>query len=290
MKNKIDLTGCADMHTHSTASDGTMTPSEIAIYAKKLGLRAIALTDHDTLSGLREFCFECEKLGVEGIPGIELGAKYKSEMHILGLFVDFENKDFAHTVDTLAKARTIRNYEMLKLFSENGFNITEEDILNGKESMDTCGRVHFAAALVKKGYVKELNEAFEKYIAKGKPFYVSRKTLPPKETIELIHSAGGLAVLAHPIFISENKDELRALLTELKSYGLDGVESMYNSYSDAFSELCMKLCSELNLLPTGGSDFHADNKPLIPLGIVNENKSVPYYIVENLKKALGEKT
>ncbi|MDY3031933.1 MAG: PHP domain-containing protein [Clostridia bacterium] len=285
MKNNI-INGCIDLHTHSTASDGTMTPSELALHAKRAGLSAVALTDHDTLSGLREFCSKCGEIGIEGIPGVEIGAKYKCEMHLLGLFVDYENKEFYDILDDLAHARAERNRKMLQIMNEGGIDITEEDIISQKETrdMNSCGRAHFAAALVKKGLAEDFGDAFDKYIGKGKPFYAARKAYPPNESIRLIKLGGGIAVLAHPMYITTDRDELRALLTELKGYGLDGVECYYSQYDNAFTQLCLELCEELDLIPTGGSDFHAENKPHIPIGIVGENRGVPYEVLERLKE------
>lgn len=288
MKNKTVCEGGVDLHMHSTASDGTMSPSELAVHAKNAGLRAAALTDHDTLSGLREFCFECGRIGLECIPGVEISAKYKCEMHILGLFVDYENKEFADILDKLSRSRAERNYKMIDMLREGGIDITEDDILSQKQDrdMNLCGRAHFAAALVKKGYANDINDAFAKYIDRGKPFYAPRKTYSPKETIEIIKNSGGLAILAHPIYISKDETELERLFSELKGYGLDGVECYYSQYDEAFSNMCLDICKRLDLLPSGGSDFHAGNKPHIPIGIVNGGSIIPYKVVEDLKKRL----
>ncbi len=286
MKSNADVRGCADLHTHSTASDGTFSPSELVLQAKKAGLRAIALTDHDTLSGLREFCFTCRENGIEGIPGVEIGAKYKSEMHILGLFVDYENPEFAAVLEELSRARAERNYKMLEKFQQDGFDLTEEDILSqkGDRDMNSCGRVHFAAVLVKKGYAADHNDAFARFIGRDQPYYVKRKAYPPDKVIQLIHSAGGLAVLAHPIYISKDERILEKVLAELCESGLDGLESYYSQYTPEFTEVCLRLCEKFDLLPTGGSDFHGKNKPNIPIGVVDGGMGVPYRVVEDLKK------
>lgn len=288
MKSNTANAGTADLHMHSTASDGTFSPSELAVCAKKAGLRAAALTDHDTLSGLREFCFACERLGIEPVPGIEIGAKFKCELHIVGLFVDYKNREFAHITEELSKARAKRNYKMIDLLREGGINITAEDILSQKQDrdMNLCGRAHFAAALVKKGYAADTDDAFARYIGRGGPFYAPRKIYPPKETIEIIKNAGGLAIAAHPIFISRVRGELEELFNELKSYGLDGVECYYSTYDDEFSKMCLDICKKLDLAPSGGSDFHGANKPNIPIGAVNGGAAVPYGVVEGLKERL----
>lgn len=279
------MTNNIDLHIHSTASDGTFTPSEIAVLASKAGLKAAALTDHDTTAGVTEFKKECEKTGVEPVSGIELSAKFRCEMHILGLFVDIEDKAFAEKVQKLANSRADRNIAMLEKIQKNGIDITEEDILSQKEgaTLNNTGRAHMAIAMVKKGYVKDTNEAFSKYLGKDKPLYVPRLSYTPKECIEMIKSAGGLAILAHPIFITRDETELYELLKTLKACGLDGVESIYSAYDEKFSALCLNLCGQLSLLPTGGSDFHGENRPDVKLG----DLKAPYELLEKLKERIG---
>lgn len=278
------MTNSVDLHIHSNASDGSLTPSEAALEARRAGLRAAALTDHDTVSGVAEFSEKCLEVGVEPIAGVEVSAKFRCEMHILGLFVDIQNKEFLKKLSKLENARYDRNKAMLEKFRELGIDITDEDITGQKPggTLENTGRAHMAAALVKKGYASNTQEAFDKYLIKGKPAYVPRTTYSPKESIEMIKAAGGLAVLAHPVYITTDEAELRKLLTELKSYGLDGVESMYSDYTEDFSALCLSLCDELKLLPTGGSDFHGANRPSVRLGQVE----VLYEFVERMKKSL----
>lgn len=278
------MTDSVDLHIHSNASDGTLTPSEIALEARRAGLRAAALTDHDTVSGAAEFYEKCLEIGIEPIAGVEISAKFRCEMHILGLFVDIKNKEFLEKLSRLENARYDRNKAMLEKFRELGFDIKAEDITCQKPNgtLENTGRAHMAAALVKKGYASDTNEAFDKYLIKGKPAYVPRLTYSPGESIEMIKDAGGLAVLAHPVYITTDEHELRELLIELKSCGLDGVESMYSDYTEDFSGMCLRLCDELGLLPTGGSDFHGANRPAVKLGDVR----VPYEFLERLKNSL----
>jgi hypothetical protein len=252
--------------------------------AHRAGLRAAALTDHDTIEGVAEFSEKCAEIGVEPIAGVEISAKFRCEMHILGLFVNAANSDFADKLSKLKHARQDRNKAMLEKLRSLGIDITDEDITTQKDggTLENTGRAHMAIALVKKGYASDTQDAFDKYLAKDAAAYVPRLTYSPAESIEMIKSAGGLAILAHPIYITKDADELRALLTELKSYGLDGVESIYSDYTADFSELCLKLCDELELLPTGGSDFHGANRPSVKLG----DTAVPYEFAERLKKAL----
>ncbi|MCC8169217.1 MAG: PHP domain-containing protein [Oscillospiraceae bacterium] len=275
------MTDSVDLHIHSNASDGSCTPSEIAEEARRAGLSAAALTDHDPVAGVEEFSKKCLEIGVEPIAGVEISAKYKCEMHILGLFVDVKNSEFLDKLSKLEHARYDRNKAMLEKFAELGMDITEADIISQKSggTLENTGRSHMAAALVSKGYTRDNQEAFDKYLIKGKPAYVPRITYSPKESIEIIKAAGGIAVLAHPVYITEDEDELRALLTELKSYGLDGVESIYSDYTEEFSRLCLRLCDELKLLPSGGSDFHGANRPSVELGGVK----VPYEFLQRMK-------
>lgn len=278
------INNTVDLHTHSTASDGTLTPAQLAEYAKEKGLKAIALTDHDTADGVREFSESCNRLGIEPVAGVEISARYRCEMHIVGLFVDVNSMDFCSKLRELKNARLIRNEKMLKLIEEHGMPISTEALLSQKEdcTLESIGRPHMARAMVERGYVRDIGEAFEKYLGQGESCYVKRITYSPEESIRLIKQAGGLAVLAHPIYITEDKDTLSDILKELKDYGLDGVECYYSTYTKEFSELCLNLCSELDLLPSGGSDFHGGNKKDIDLGCV----SVPYDILENMKQRL----
>lgn len=277
-----------DLHTHSTASDGTLTPYELVKKAKESGLCAIALTDHDTIGGLKEFQRACTDLEIEGISGVEISARFRKEMHILGLFVDESDAMFKEKLDSLRNAREIRNREVLKLMQNNGFDITEMDILSQKAgaTLRNTGRAHLAHAMVNKGYVKTVNEAFAKYLKKGNSCYVERITYSPRESIEMIKAAGGTAILAHPVYITEDYDELYKLICELKTYGLDGMECYYNCYSPDFSKMCEDICDKLKLVKSGGSDFHGANKPDIKLGSVSTG-CVPYRALRNIKEQRG---
>lgn len=282
------MTDKIDLHAHSTASDGTLLPKEVAQRAKQNGLRACALTDHDTTDGIGEFLAECEKIGVEGIAGVEISAQHDKTMHIVGLFVDHEHKNLNEKLALLRGGREVRNRKMLSLLQEGGFDITEADIIGQKEgaTMANTGRAHIARAMVKKGYVSDTSEAFEKYIKRGNPYYVKRLTYSPKESIDMIHAAGGIAILAHPILIAAEYDKLFPVVKEMKEYGIDGMECYYNNYTPEFAKMCRDMCRELNLLQSGGSDFHGANKPDIELGEVSTG-FVPYEILEELKKFKG---
>ena len=279
-----------DLHTHSTASDGTLSPTELADMAKETGVTAAALTDHDTVDGVSEFLNACKERGIEGIAGVEMSAEYKKEMHIIGLFVDTDNAEFRDKLEALRGGREKRNREMLRLLEKNGFDITERDVISQKEgaALSNTGRAHIARAMVSKGYAKSTGDAFAKYLKKGKPCYVKRVTYTPEETIRIIKAAGGTAILAHPVYITGSGDKLFGLMSRLKEYGIDGMECYYNCYSEEFSRMCMDICAKLDLVPSGGSDFHGNNKPTVRLGAVSTG-IVPYSVLDAIKTAAHKK-
>lgn len=273
-----------DLHTHSSKSDGTLTPRELARHASEIGLSAVALTDHDTMEGCAEFLEECEKLGIEGIPGVEIGTKYKRELHIVGLYP--HGAEFEAMLLKLKNGRAERNVQMLEKMRENGFDVTEEDIVNDTlgVTMETTGRLYMAEALIKKGYVKSRREAFDKYLSKGKPCFVKRFGLTPEESIRLIKRGGGIAIWAHPVYAVDTAEELKSLAAELKGYGLDAMECFYSEYTPEQGEMCRKIAREAGINMSGGSDFHGANKPDVELGRVNGGH-VPYELLEIMRNA-----
>ena len=277
-----------DLHTHSTASDGTLAPTTLAKAAKEAGLCALALTDHDTIGGIVEFYSACANEGIEGIAGVEISADYTKEMHIVGLFVDIHDRALNEKLSVLKNGREVRNREMLRLINQHGFDISEDDILSQKDgaTLLNTGRAHIARAMVEKGYVENTSEAFSKYLKKGRPCYVKRITCSPEESIKIIKESGGIAILAHPIYITQEYDKLYALLAALKEYGLDGTECYYNCYDRQFSQDCTDICKKLGLLMSGGSDFHGSNKPSVHLGHVSTG-FVPYRLLLNMKLKRG---
>ena len=277
MRSKIDL------HTHSTASDGTMSPSELVRHAKKLGIEVLSLTDHDSVNGLDEFFDECVKQNIESVAGVELSARFSGEMHILGFFMDYKNAEFVKKLRALRESRVNRNKEMTAVLRKHGFDITDNDLISQKDggTLGNTGRAHMAVAMVKKGYVKTTQEAFERYLGKGRECYVPRLSYRPAECIEMIKNAGGAAVLAHPVYIAPTESALRELLAELKGYGLDGAECYYSDYSPEYVKTCLKVCGELGLAPSGGSDFHGKNRPNVEIG---DTLGAPIEILDGLKE------
>lgn len=279
-----------DLHVHSNVSDGTLSPAELVHYAKQKGLRAFALTDHDIIDGIEEAVNEGKEWGVEVIPGIEFAAEYKDrEIHILGLFIDYKDCNFIQKLNWIQNARVRRNEKMLKKLNDIGIKITLED-LKQRAGKDLITRAHFGKALFEKGYTKSLNDAFRLYLSPGSPGYVQREILSPKECIQLIHEAKGLAVLAHPTLYRLSDNNLSSLLQVLKEEGLDAIESIYSLYSKEQENKIRSLAHHFNLLITGGSDFHGTNKKDIDMGAGKGNLKIPYGILEDLKKSISQES
>jgi predicted metal-dependent phosphoesterase TrpH len=274
---------------HSTFSDGSFTPSELATKAKGFGLTAIALTDHDCTDGLDEFLKACARNSdqpkLTGIPGVEISADVKrGTMHILGYFIDHKNAKLEKTLVQIRNGREIRNEKILKNLNGLGFNLTWEDVA-AFAGEDVVGRPHFAQAMISKGYVPSSEKAFELYLKKGKPGYADRFRLPPDASIGAILQAGGVPVLAHPFTLELDREALRNYVIELKDQGLHGIEVFYPEHSQPMVAEYLALAKELDMVATGGSDFHGLANPKIRMGIGFGPLNVPDEIVEDLKKA-----
>lgn len=271
-----------DLHAHSTASDGTYTPSQLIEYAKEKELYAIALTDHDTVDGIEE-AFRAAGDGIIVIPGIEISADYNgTDIHILGLNIDWENEEFIAEINECKRLRTERNRKMIQKMNSLGFPITEE-IINkryGKDSSIT--RAHFARYLLDEGFVRTKEEAFEKYLNKGGPCYVSRVQMKPERAIEIILKAGGHPVLAHPLLYKLDREGVISLIDYLKGIGLEGLEAIYSRNSSEDDEFLAGLAERFGLYVTGGSDFHGSNKPDIDLGVGTGNLAISKDLLNNI--------
>ena len=271
-----------DLHVHSNTSDGTLSPSEVVIHAKEAGLTAIALTDHDTVKGLAEATQAGELYKLEVVPGIELSADFpKDSLHILGYYIDYKDPAFLKKLEPIQEGRTIRNAKMLDQLKNLGFDIAMD------EGVEIFTRAHFAKALLDGGYVSSFDEAFKKYLAPGKAGYVKRVTPTPKECIDLIHSGGGLAFLAHPTLYGLNTSQLTKLIKKLTKDGLDGLEAIHAVHSAQDETHLRILASKNNLLISGGSDFHGSNKPKLEIGVGYGNLKIPYRLLENIKAKIG---
>ena len=281
-----------DLHTHSTASDGTYTPKELAELAKKIGLSAIALTDHDTIDGLKEFQETGASLGIETICGIEFAAlwekHHKPEIHIVGLGIDPDHPVLTERMKNIRESRDLRNQKMCEKLSSIGLHITLDEVA-ANAGGEIITRAHFANVLLKKDYIARKEDAFSRYISPGLPGYAEREFLTPELCIQTIKEAGGAAVLAHPTLYKLNMTQLEELCEELIPYGLDGIECQYSTYSAAETKAITALAEKFHLLPSGGSDFHGKNKPNIHLGSGKSNLAIPYAFWEELKKRTNKK-
>ena len=276
-----------DLHVHSTASDGTLTPSEVVDHAVELGLSAFALTDHDTLRGIAEAKERAAYHKAQGHPievysGVEISAAYKNrDIHILGLLIDETNEILDRTLSSFLENRNRRNEKMLQKFAELGITLTMEDLTEDAPS-SVITRAHFATALMKKGIVSSVQEAFEKYVGDNGPCYIPREYMSPEQAIGSIKKAGGVPVLAHPLLYNLPHDELYALVDRLKQAGLAGIEVYYSNNRGQDEVNVKALANHFGLVATGGSDFHGSVKPHIELGIGRGNLKIPYSVLENV--------
>ncbi len=272
-----------DLHVHSNASDGSYAPAEVVRQAKEGGLAAMALTDHDTVDGLAEAVAAGRRLGVEVIPGVEISAQFPGgTMHIVGLFIEYHDGLLDARLAVLKQARLDRNPQIIKKLNDLGIAITMarvEEISGGGQ----VGRPHIARALLEAGYVSSIQEAFDKYLGFQRPGYVSKFRFPPGEALAMIKEAKGIPVLAHPFTLNLAAIPLQKLIIELKAQGLAGLEVFYSEHTPEQEALYLKLTRELDLLVSGGSDYHGQNKPEITLGSMASQKKLTYDLVEALK-------
>lgn len=275
-----------DLHTHSTMSDGSMTPTELVRHAKDSGLAAIALTDHDSTAGWEEAQKESERLGLELVPGIELSVKSATETHVLGYYIDTKNAALSAALEDILKERINRTQITCEKLKALGFDVTVEEA----EALAPAGvvcRAHFAKLLAMKGYTSSVKEAFELYLDNGRPAYSGRQNIDRFQAIDLIKNAGGLSFIAHLHLIKLADDELEAFLTELRDYGLDGIEGYYTDYSPQMQAKYMALADKLGLMISGGTDFHAQMKPHISIGKGLGNMRIPYSVLAAMKERLS---
>jgi predicted metal-dependent phosphoesterase TrpH len=276
--------GNVDLHLHTTASDGVMTPAEIVNYAKNRGLEAIAVTDHDTVDGLEEALLEGQRIGLEVIPGIEISAEHSpGSMHLLGFFVDIHHPILKERLEYLQRARAERNPRMVEKLNKLGIDITFDEVLKASGG-GQVGRPHFAQVLLEKGYVRSFQEAFDRFLKKGAAAYVEKMRFSPEESIHFISEAGGVAVLAHPNTLQLNGySKLEDLILRLVKGGLRGIEVYYPEHSALEVAQYKTLAERHGLLVTGGTDYHGIEKNGLDIGVGRGEMRLPYSIVENLK-------
>jgi len=279
--------GKVDLHTHTTSSDGTLSPSEIIMYAKSKGIEILAITDHDTFDGIEQAYETAEKNGIKLICGTEISADYTPVLHILAYFRYDKYKSFENVLKTLQKSRQERNPKILKKLNELGFDIKFEEVI-AKCHGNIIGRPHFAQVMADKGYVSSTDEAFEKYLAEGRPAYVKKEKLSPQKTIEEVARAGGVPVLAHPILLGMEDQKLDELIVILKSYGLKGIEAYYTEHSHKYTQFLLDMANIHGLIVTGGSDFHGSVKKSIEIGTGYGNLEVPFYCAQDLMREMDK--
>lgn len=274
-----------DLHVHSTASDGTFSPGDLVKYAHQKHLKAIALTDHDTIDGVDEAIEAGKNYNVEVIPALEFAADYMGhEFHILGLNVDYTNEHFRNTLTTLQQQREDRNKNMIAKLKTLGFDVDVQELYNIAGGKKVVTRAHFAKLLLEKGYVKTRNEAFDKYIGEGCAAYIPRRLLTAEACIKLILEHNGIPVLAHPTLYNMSMHEIDIAVKTLVDYGLIAIEGIYPLYSAQQIGDIKAIAKKYNLKLSGGSDFHGANKPNIDIGTgIGNNISVPYTVWETLK-------
>jgi predicted metal-dependent phosphoesterase TrpH len=274
----VQETGTVDLHCHTTASDGFLTPAELVGRALEVGLRTIALTDHDTVEGINEAQSTAAEAGLEVIPGIELSSDLgHEELHILGYFVDPASQPLNEHTRWCREKRVERIARICERLTDLGLPVRFEEVqeLSG---LGSIGRPHVAQVMIAHGYVDSIGEAFNRYIADGRPGFVPRENVPPSRAIDAIRQAHGVAVLAHPLFTPN----FQRLLPELKRSGLAGLEAYYGEYDQATRDRLVKVARTHGLIATGGSDYHGDGfKEGRALGSV----AVPQSAVEELRMA-----
>lgn len=280
-----------DLHVHSTASDGTMTPEELVDYAIEKGLTAMALTDHDTVSGLDRIIKYADSLRDQGkkdvpkiIPGIEFSTDVDgNDVHIVGLYINYESKEFTEYLDNFIASRELRNEKICNLLKEDGYDFSYEE-LKSKFNGSTITRAHFARLFYEKGYVKSYQEAFDRFIGDRCKYYIPREKVDPEMAIDLILKADGIPILAHPILYHLSDKRLDALVSRLKKSGLIGIEAIYSTYAPSEERQIRRLAEKYHLLLSGGSDFHGANKKNIDLGTGMGKLYVPDDILDKLEQ------
>lgn len=280
MSNKI-----VDLHTHTTESDGSFTPEELILEAKRVGLSAIAITDHDSIAGIKKAAPIAAAQDIELIPGIELSTDYNGkEVHVVGLFIDIENEYFLSKIKEFKDCRDNRNEIIVANLQKEGFAITMDEL---KSENPDCviTRANIARFLYEHGMIPSIQTAFEKYIGDHCKCYVNRFKITPMEAVQLIKATGGTAILAHPLLYHMSDDTLQKLIDEMKEVGLDGIEAIYCTYSPSEERQMKQLAKENNLLISGGSDFHGTTKPKLNLATGYGKLYIPYEVLENIKSA-----
>lgn len=295
-----------DLHAHSTASDGTLTPAELvehAAHLSRIKLAALALTDHDTVDGVEEALQAAKGTSLKLIPGTELSCYYQVpftegeqallgtgaqlhqksvELHILGLFLDYKNKNFLDALRELKQARYIRNLKMIALFEKDGIPMSMDKLTQGKPDT-VITRAHFARVLMEEGIVSGKEQAFKKYLGPGCKYYLPKPEVTPEHVLSLIRQAGGIPILAHPLIYKLGYRQIEVLIETLIPLGLQGIEAYHSSNNRYESDRLRSMALKYNLVVSGGSDFHGANKPDIELGIGRGSLRITEHILHQIE-------
>ena len=273
-----------DLHTHSTASDGSVDPEDLVSLAVRKGLKALALTDHDTQEGLSAAAKTASREGLELIPGTELSLNYdKGGMHLVVLWLDLGNGPLQDRLSGLQDGRDERNRRIVERLTDLAMPVTIEEV-HEEAGEGSVGRPHIAAVMVAKGYVPDIKTAFDEWLANDKPAYVGRPRLDPEQAIGLARESGAVPILAHPHTLGINRAaEMAELLDRLVDYGLVGLEAIYPSYYRHEREGYSDLARRFGLLPSGGSDYHGTYKPGLDLGTGYGDLNVPDSVLDDLR-------
>lgn len=278
-----------DLHCHSTASDGTFAPAEVVRAAAEAGVSAIALTDHDTIAGVAEARAEAERLGIDFLSGIEISAAHPrpGTMHLLAYGFDEQHPQVRKLSAILAAAREERAERILAALRAAGVEIAMADVL----AEGGTGRPHFAGALIRRGYAIATREAFDRYLGGGGIAYVENNPLAAQQIIPMIRAAGGIVSLAHPFQLRRQTfAQLEAMVRELAEIGMDALETLHGSHDTEMVHRLTRLADRLELIATGGSDFHGANKPWIRLGQSANRRPVPRAVYDAILALLGSRT
>ncbi|MCG3133121.1 MAG: 3',5'-nucleoside bisphosphate phosphatase [Planctomycetes bacterium] len=264
-----------DLHVHSTASDGSVPPRDVVRLARDAGLAAFALTDHDTMDGYAEACDEGAKLGVRVVPGVELSVPHEGTCHVIALGVTPGHPSIEALASRFRRGREERNEGIVAKLRALGIDVTMEDVRREAKGA-IVARPHFAAALVKKGAVRNQWDAFERYLAKGAPAYVDRDRADLADVVRSVRAAGGATVICHPFTLGyDDSEETLDFLVSARNAGVDALEVRYGRYTRSDEKRWEKLAGKAGLLPSGGSDFHGAAKPGIKVGSGSGRMRVP---------------
>lgn len=274
-----------DLHVHTLASDGSDTPVDVVRMAAELGLRAVAVTDHDTFAGLPEAIEAGARYGVEVVPGVELSTIYDGvEVHVLGYYMDAGHPRLRAMMARATAERNARNETMVQRLHDAGYPVTMDALHAEFPGQTMLGRPHISEYLMRRGYVASVQDGMKNLLGRGKPFYVARYNIPLEESVETLRAAGGLPVVAHLFKYRYTPEQLTAMVDAATAAGAVGLEAMYTNYTPAQEQAVRVLAAERGLLCTGGTDYHGARKPDIALGRGFGNLRVPYALLEKLKE------